>query len=43
MAVVAHETLSNEKLWGIDLTLISGLEAAAKGHLQKMVQEDRLL
>ena len=38
VGIIAHETLSNEKLWGIDLTKVSGLEAAVKGHLQKMAQ-----
>ncbi|HEV8513363.1 MAG TPA: tagaturonate reductase [Cyclobacteriaceae bacterium] len=42
LSTVAHKILSNKSLWGIDLTIIAGLEDKVKNHLQKMELEQRL-
>lgn len=42
-AIVSHEVLSNKNLWGIDLTIIAGLEEKLKGCLQKIDVENSIL
>ncbi len=43
IATVVHKTLSNKRLWDIDLTTISGLENKVDGYLRKMRLENALL